>query len=100
MDKPDTSEIVAKSISFCFIIKGRNVKDYGFTQFHELSHNVVTSRYYSKPNLSYGDEYIQNCADKNVSTGNLSTWRQVGTNHHLEKVVWDIANFHASLKHV
>ena len=84
--------------SWC-IVKGKNVKDYGLTQFHELSQIVVNSRYYLDPNLSYGDEYIKNCADKNVSSGNLTTWRQVGTNHHIEKARYDIANFYASLKH-
>ena len=80
------------------IVKGKNVKDYGLTQFHKLSQNLVNSQYYSDPNFSYGDKYIKDCGDKEVSNGNLTTWRKVGTNHHIEKTTCDIANFYASLK--
>ena len=79
-----------------YIVKGDNVRDYGYEQYHKLSQKILASRYYQGPTMSWGDEYIQTCADKNAKTGNLSTWRQVGTNHHIVKVVQDIANFYAS----
>jgi hypothetical protein len=83
--------------SWC-LVKGKNVKDFGLTQFYELSHNLANSRHYFDSTFSYGDKYIKDCADKKVGNGNLTTWRQVGTNHHIEKVTCDIANFYASLK--
>ncbi len=79
-----------------YIVKGDNVRDHGYEQYHELSQKVLASRYYYGPDFSWGDDYIQTCANKNAKTGNLSTWRQVGTNHHIEKVTQDIASFYAS----
>jgi hypothetical protein len=79
-----------------FIVKGDSVRDYGFEQYHELSRAVLASRYYYKPTFSWGDSFIQTCSNKSAKTGNLSTWRQVGTNHHIVKVIQDIASFYAS----
>jgi hypothetical protein len=79
-----------------YIVKGDNVRDYGFEQYHKLSQNVLASSYYSGPTFSWGDGYIQTCTNKSAKTGNLSTWRQVGTNHHIAKVTQDIASFYAS----
>jgi len=78
------------------IIKGPNVRDNGFEQYHDLCKALVRSRYFLGDKFSAGDEYIANCAAGKVKTGNLSTWRMVGTNHHLEKVVYDISSFYAS----
>jgi len=82
-----------------YIVKGNNVRDkeYGkFKQYRQLSKQVVDSRYYCGSNFSWGDRYIQQCANRSGSTGNLMMWRQVGTNHHIEKVTRDIASFYAS----
>ncbi len=80
-----------------YIVKGKNIRTYGFEQYHELSKKVIASRYYYGSTFSWGDSYIQECANNRYSTtGNLMTWRQVGTNHHIEKVTRDIASFYAS----
>ena len=79
-----------------YIVKGKNVRDYGFEQYHELSKKVFASRYYCGSTFSWGDDYIQECANRHGKTGSLMTWRQVGTNHHIEKVTRDIASFYAS----
>jgi hypothetical protein len=79
-----------------YIIKGDNVRDYGFDQYHDLSQNILNSLHYCGPTFSWGDEYIQTCTNKTAKTGNLSTWRQVGTNHHILKVTQDLASFYAS----
>jgi hypothetical protein len=79
-----------------YIVKGDNVRDYKFEQYRELSEQIRASRYYYGSAFSWGDNYIQECANGNAKTGNLSTWRQVGTNHHIEKVIRDIASFYAS----
>ena len=77
------------------IMKGPNVRDYGYGQFLGHCQKVRLSPHYQGADFSVGDKYISDCADGNASTGNLSTWRWVGSNHHLEKVVRDVANFFA-----
>ena len=78
------------------IVKGPNVRDYGFGQYRELCRAVVNSGYYSGETFSSGDRYIRNCAQGTASTGTLTTWRWVGTNHHLEKVARDVASLPVS----
>lgn len=41
---------------------------------------------------SAGSDYVRGCHAHTVSTGNLTTWRWVGTNHHIAKVVDDLAS--------
>jgi hypothetical protein len=78
------------------IIKGKNVRDHGRDQYIEHCSTLVSSAYYYGKAFSRADEYIQGCANRTESTGNLSTWRWVGTNHHLEKVTKDVSNFFGS----
>ena len=79
-----------------YIVKGNNVRDYGYEQFHRLSEQILASRFYPDSAFSWGKEYIRQCANRIAKRGNLTKWVQVGTNHHIEKVVQDIANFYAS----
>lgn len=97
--KPSATIRYTTDDSWC-IVKGigMNVRDDGFTQYHDLCKKLVTPQHFCGATFSYGDEYIQKCADEKIGTGNLTTWRQVGTNHHIVKVTQDIANFYASLK--
>ena len=74
-----------------FIVKGPNVRDNGLQQFRTLCNQIVSSDYYIDRNFSAGDEYIAECADGHAKTGNLTTWRWVGTNHHVQKVIADLA---------
>ncbi|MGB2799713.1 MAG: beta family protein [Dehalococcoidia bacterium] len=74
------------------ILKGYNVRDYRYGQYRGLCQEIVASKYYSGKTFSEGDKYIHGCAQGTESTGQLTTWRWVGTNHHLEKVVQDVAN--------
>ena len=75
-----------------FIVKGPNVRDYGFEQYRNHCRTLATSPYFRGSGFSMGDAYIQNCSLGKEKTGNLSIWRKVGTNQHLEKVAQDIAN--------
>jgi len=75
-----------------YIIKGSNVRDNGFKQYRKHCQKLVATPFYLGPAFSDGDHYIAKCADGSGKTGNLATWRRVGTNHHLEKVVQDISN--------
>lgn len=74
------------------ISRGLNVRDHKYEQFRELCKLIIKSKYFCGEEFSFGDEYIYNCAQGKVTTGNLSTWRQVGTNHHIEMVVQDLSN--------
>lgn len=78
------------------IVKGQNVRDYGYGQYRELCRELSGSKFYCGDDFSEGDRYISNCALGLVSTGGLTTWRWVGTNHHLEKVALDTANLSCS----
>jgi hypothetical protein len=75
------------------IVKGPNVRDNGFGQYVNHCKNVTRSTSFSGSNFSKADKYILDCAAGRASTGNLSTWRWVGTNHHIEKVAQDVASF-------
>ena len=97
--KPTATIRYTDDDSWC-IVKGigKNVRDDGFMQYHDLCKKLVESGCFCGASFSYGDEYIQKCANGGLRTGNLTTWRQVGTNHHIVKATVDIANFYASLK--
>lgn len=73
------------------VTKGDNVRDYGFGQYAKHCRALVKSEYFSGSNFSAADRYIEECGQGIASTGNLTTWRWVGTNHHLTKVTSDLA---------
>ena len=78
------------------IVKGPNVRDNGYEQYRDHCRTVTASAGYMGPRFSEGDRYISQCAAGSTGTGNLTTWRKVGTNHHLEKVVRDISSLFGS----
>jgi hypothetical protein len=74
------------------VVKGRNVRQYGFDQYFELCKDLVGRPEYEGRDFSWGDEYIEDCANEIAGPGNATTWRKVGTNHHLTLVTREIAN--------
>ncbi len=76
------------------VLKGRNVRQYGFDQYFELSKSLVKRPEYSSRDFSWGDRYISDCAEGMTGPGNATTWRKVGTNHHLTMVAEQVANLH------
>jgi hypothetical protein len=78
------------------LVKGKNVRDYGFDQYQDQCRDLIRAGYFAGKDYSAGDEFIEDCALRNGSTGNLSTWRWVGTNHHITRVVDDLATLHGS----
>lgn len=78
------------------IARGENVRDYGYGQHRHLCKLVAADRRFYGPSFSDADAYINACAQGLAKTGNLTTWRWVGTNHHLEVVGRDAANLVAS----
>jgi Beta protein len=73
------------------IVKGRNVRQYGFEQYFELCRTLVRRQEYSGRDFSWGDNYIAECAAGNLGPGNATTWRKVGTNHHITIAVRSLA---------
>ena len=76
-----------------YIHKGPNVRDNGFSQYRNICLELMKSRHFLGGAYSPGDKYIKECGNGTASTGNLTVWRWVGTNHHITKVVDDSANF-------
>ena len=74
------------------IFKGRNVRDHGYEQFRELCADLVQRPEFSGRDFSSADGYIDDCAVGNVPHGNATTWRRLGTNHHLTLVARQIAS--------
>ncbi len=68
---------------YWLVLKGRNLRDHGYEQFHEVCRELIERPEYSGRPFSWGDGYIDDCANEAVGTGNLTTWRKVGTSHHL-----------------
>jgi hypothetical protein len=77
------------------VCKGPNVRDNGFGQYTGLCLAVSADPRYLGHAFSMGSAYVYGCGHGTESTGNLTTWRWVGTNHHLAKVVHDLATFYA-----
>jgi hypothetical protein len=69
------------------IMKGRNVRQYGFEQYFELCRMLIARPEYYGREFSWGDNYIAQCAERELGPGNATTWRKVGTNHHITVVV-------------
>jgi len=74
------------------ITKGSNVRDNGFEQFRDRCGDVLASGVAFPPGYSAGSDYVRGCYAETEKTGNLTTWRWVGTNHHITKVVDDLAS--------
>ena len=74
------------------IVKGRNVRQYGFEQYFDLCKELVERPEYSGSDFSWADRYISDCAAGIKGPGNATTWRKVGTNHHLTLVARQLAN--------
>lgn len=68
------------------IVKGGSIEKYGFKQFHKLAHHLANRDEFYGAEFSWGDEYISKCAVKKTTSGNLTTWRKIGTSHHITVV--------------
>lgn len=80
------------------IARGRsltNPRFGGFDQFQTLSADLIKHPLYQGPSFSWGDDYIHRCATGQGGPGNLTIWREVGTNHHLVFVARQLSNYRA-----
>lgn len=77
------------------IFRGRSLRDPrfgGFEQFRSLSTQIVNHPAYEGRHYSWGDAFIYDCAYGAEGTGNLTVWRQVGTNHHMTHVARQLSS--------
>lgn len=81
------------------IYKGSKRNPRGSQQFYDHCAHLVGSGNYSGAGFSFGDEYIDGAAASApsgatpvVGPGNPTTWRQVGTSHHLAFIVDRLAS--------
>jgi hypothetical protein len=72
------------------VLKARGLAQ-GFEQFHQLCRALVRRSDFSGVRFSWGDRYIRDCARDMTGPGSLTTWRSVGTSHHISFVVRQIA---------
>lgn len=73
------------------IVKGQVIKKGQVNQLPGLAAILRLLPQYMGRDFSAGDRYIDDCASGTGGPGSATTWRQVGTNHHLTFVVRQIA---------
>lgn len=80
------------------ILKGTTTrKKNGLHQYVDLCKELAESEYFFGEDYSAGDTRIVECYQKKgkngkPNSGNLTTWRWAGTNHHITKVIEDLSN--------
>lgn len=65
----------------------------GFTQFFGLAAQLVQDQEFRGPQFSWGDAQIALKARNQGTSGNLTTWRAIGTNHHIALVTRQLATY-------
>jgi len=78
------------------VLKGRSVRRAGYEQTRALCQRLVARDEYCGDDFSWGDQWVSERAQGATGPGNATTWRKVGTNHHLVYVVTQISNQVAS----
>lgn len=77
------------------VFKGKTIKKGGLdiANIRQCCIDLVASSYFFGPEFSWGDNVIQEISDKTRKTGgNLTTWRAIGTNHHIELIIKQLSN--------
>lgn len=77
------------------VIRGQNVRTGQGMRTPQMCQILRAHPAFCGPGFSAGDAYIDNCAVGLAKPGNMTTWREVGTNHHLTYVVWQLASLSA-----
>tara|TARA_B100000959_G_C14991595_1_gene628153 strand:- start:2007 stop:3077 length:1071 start_codon:yes stop_codon:yes gene_type:complete len=73
------------------IIRGGTTKKNGSRQTFQLSRDLIRMSEYHGGTCCWGDSYISLCAQNADGPGNMTTWRKVGTNHHITLVSGQVA---------
>ncbi len=79
------------------VVKGISFKKNGGKQYKTLCKCILSNTKNFNRKFSYGDEYIEDCANDLVNTGNPTTWRKMGTIHHITLLVKQLSSFHEIL---
>ncbi|NJS37192.1 MAG: hypothetical protein HC765_13580, partial [Brachymonas sp.] len=74
-----------------FIHRGHSLRlGNKFQQYRVLAAELAASKHYMGSTFSYGDRYVQDCANNRAGTGNAGTWVLVDQNHHFAHAVVQI----------
>ena len=65
------------------------VKDY--SQYYHLAHLVRSDSRYRGRSYSFGDNYIDDCANHLISQGSPATWVKADMNHHVTYVTHQVS---------
>lgn len=87
-----SAKIIYTTDDAWFVYKGRSVRKLGFQQTHAMCAHLIQRPEFKGLNFSDGDKYIVDCANQTASCGNSTTWKRVGTNHHITLVAHQVAN--------
>jgi hypothetical protein len=74
------------------IVKGSAIDVGGWQQTADLSARLVNTADFRGASFSWGDDYIARRARSVATAGNATTWRRVGTTHHLTLVTTQLAS--------
>jgi len=74
------------------VAKAKRQKTNNNQPYPALCGAIVASGYFSGSAFSDGAKYIDGCRIGTEKKGNPTTWKWVATNHHITKVVADLAN--------
>ncbi|MDE5260673.1 beta family protein [Serratia marcescens] len=87
-----------------WVFRGKKANQYGYDQYGAHSQAIVSHQEYSGPAFSAGDkeineyaqvyaQYLQSPAS-NHKFGSAEVWRKIGQNHHITKVVDQLASLY------
>ena len=60
---------------------------------HEVAKRILISGVFAGELFSWGDEFIEACANRLGMKGSPTTWRAANMNHHMTRVTQDVADF-------
>ena len=75
------------------IAKGNSFRARKGEQHTDLAKKIIATGAFKGANFSFGDEYLEGCADGKHS-GNLESWIVADTNHHMAVVANQLATLH------
>jgi len=85
---PNASASIRYTHELDYIVyRGKGTRQHSFDQFYSISESLLNSTDFYGANHCAGDDFIKYCGTKKEKTGNLETWRWVGTSHHITIVV-------------
>ncbi|EFC9247175.1 beta family protein, partial [Escherichia coli] len=87
-----------------WVFRGRVANRFGYEQYGKHSEDILAHREYSGPTFCAGDRDIEYYANEyqaykanpsgNYKFGSPEVWRRIGQNHHITKVVEQLATLY------